>query len=82
MSGAAQSITIGDTSSRGAPLIYVNDAFAALTGYPAEEILGRTCAFLQGPDTDRETAAEMRSAVAESLFEKLPQGRDGLLERG
>jgi PAS domain S-box-containing protein len=35
------------------PIIYVNRGFTELTGYGADEVLGRTPKFLQGPDTDR-----------------------------
>ena len=34
------------------PIIAVNDAFCALTGYPPAEILGRNCKFLAGPATE------------------------------
>jgi PAS domain S-box-containing protein len=34
------------------PIVAVNDAFCALTGYPVDEILGRNCKFLAGPATE------------------------------
>lgn len=34
------------------PLVAVNDAFCALTGYDREEIVGRNCRFLAGPATE------------------------------
>lgn len=34
------------------PLVAVNDAFCALTGYDREEIIGRNCRFLAGPATE------------------------------
>ena len=34
------------------PIIYANKAFQNLTGYEADEIIGKNCRFLQGPDTD------------------------------
>lgn len=34
------------------PIIAANAAFCALTGYSEEEILGRNCRFLAGPDTE------------------------------
>ena len=30
------------------PIIYTNPAFTEITGYAADEILGRNCRFLQG----------------------------------
>lgn len=48
------------------PIVFSNGAFEDLTGYKQEDILGRNCRFLQGPDTDRNTVAELRQAVDEA----------------
>ena len=45
------------------PIIFVNDAFCRLSGYPRGEIIGRNCRFLQGPDTDRNAVAMLREAL-------------------
>jgi PAS domain S-box-containing protein len=45
------------------PIIFANDAFLTLTGYTREEVSGRNCRFLQGPDTDRHTARAIREAI-------------------
>jgi len=45
------------------PIVFANGAFTDLTGYTEEQLLGRNCRFLQGPDTDRATVAELRQAV-------------------
>jgi len=34
------------------PIVAVNEAFCALTGYPVDMILGRNCKFLAGPATE------------------------------
>ncbi|MCJ2092569.1 PAS domain-containing protein [Methylobacterium sp. J-072] len=47
------------------PIIFANRAFLAMTGYTPEELVGRNCRFLQGPDTDRETVDQVRAAIAE-----------------
>jgi PAS domain S-box-containing protein len=47
------------------PMVFVNDAFCRLTGYPRAEILGRNCRFLQGADTDPAAIARIRAAVRE-----------------
>ncbi len=45
------------------PLVWVNPAFTATTGYTAAEVLGTNCRFLQGLGTDREAVARIRAAV-------------------
>ncbi len=60
---AAVSITIADCQSDDWPLVYVNAAFEKLTGYPAADILGRNCRFLQGAGTDPAQSAAIRAAL-------------------
>ncbi|MED6196878.1 Phototropin-1 [Stylosanthes scabra] len=45
------------------PIIYASDSFLELTEYSREEILGRNCRFLQGPETDRATVRKIREAI-------------------
>uniref|UniRef100_A0A140F7Q1 non-specific serine/threonine protein kinase n=1 Tax=Atrichum angustatum TaxID=37310 RepID=A0A140F7Q1_9BRYO len=47
------------------PIIFASDEFLELTEYTREEILGRNCRFLQGPDTDQATVQQIRDAIAD-----------------
>ena len=59
------SVVITDPNLPDNPIIFINPAFTAMTGYPAEEVVGRNCRFLQGPESDPATVREMREAIAE-----------------
>ncbi len=59
-----QSVVISDPSRLDMPIIFVSDEFEGQTGYPSEEVLGRNCRFLQGPDTDPDAVNAIREALA------------------
>ena len=46
-------------------LVYVNRAFEQMTGYSAEEVLGKNCRFLQGGETNQPGLDEIRAALRE-----------------
>jgi PAS domain S-box-containing protein len=47
------------------PVVFANGAFFDLTGYEQDEVIGRNCRFLQGPQTDSRTLDEVRAAIKE-----------------
>ena len=63
IAAASNSIVISDATLPDCPMIYVNPAFLAMTGYSEAESLGRNCRFLQGPSTDPAAVTELREAV-------------------
>jgi sigma-B regulation protein RsbU (phosphoserine phosphatase) len=80
LAGASVGVCVADARLPDQPLVYVNRAFEQLTGYPAAEVLGRNCRFLQGPDTEREAVLALRDAVAaggECRVTLLNRRRDG-----
>ena len=47
----------------GPRIVYVNEAFTRMTGYTAEEVIGKTPRILQGPKTDREELNKLGAAL-------------------
>ncbi|KAB8236749.1 GATA transcription factor LreA [Aspergillus alliaceus] len=65
-----------DITKNDHPIIYVSEAFERLTGYTEQEIVGKNCRFLQGPDgvvqkgvrrtfVDDQTTSRLRSTLEE-----------------
>ena len=50
-------------SEPGPRIIYVNEAFTKMTGYSAEEVIGKTPRILQGPKSDKEALAKLGNAL-------------------
>lgn len=65
MDEAPIGITIADADGD-VPLVYANEAFERVTGYPVEEVVGRNCRFLQGDGSDPEAVEAMRRAINEA----------------
>ncbi|MBC6368500.1 PAS domain S-box protein [Algoriphagus sp. AK58] len=50
-------------SMPGPRIVYVNEAFTRMTGYSAEEVIGKTPRILQGPKTNKEDLEVLREAM-------------------
>lgn len=57
-------MVISDARAADSPIVLANQAFLDLTGYPAGEVIGRNCRFLQGPDTDPNAVKAIRAGLA------------------
>jgi PAS domain S-box-containing protein len=55
---------VTDPNQHDNPIIFCNAAFLKLTGYSDEDVVGRNCRLLQGPDTDQDTVTKIRKAIA------------------
>ena len=60
-----EGVVIGDLRARGHPIVSVNPAFEAITGYSAAEAVGKNCRYLQGNDRLQPEIDEIRAALAE-----------------
>jgi PAS domain S-box-containing protein len=65
IAASSSGVVITDTNRPDNPIIYVNPAFERVTGYAAEEVLGRNCRFLQGTDREQPALEELRAALGE-----------------
>jgi PAS domain S-box-containing protein len=63
LGATALAFTVADALDPDQPLMWVNSAFTATTGYSREEAIGRNCRFLQGPDTDPAARRHLRDAI-------------------
>lgn len=63
MEASPLGVTIADARQADLPLVYCNAAFTQITGYRAEEALGRNCRFLLGKDLAQLEAQPLRAAL-------------------
>lgn len=61
----SEGVLIADMRLRGEPIVHVNPAFEAITGYPSSEAIGKNCRYLQGSDRLQPEIGEVRDALAQ-----------------
>jgi PAS domain S-box-containing protein len=73
-------MVITDPTRPDNPIVFCNQSFQDLTGYARDDIIGRNCRFLQGPETDRAAVARIHDAIAageDIAIELLNYRKDG-----
>ncbi|MBX3651800.1 MAG: EAL domain-containing protein [Burkholderiales bacterium] len=63
LEASANAIIITDQLQPDQPIIYVNPAFERITGYTADEAIGRNCRFLQGSDRNQVDLEKLRALL-------------------
>lgn len=61
---APEGIVVCDASASDCPVVYANEAFAQLCGYPVSALLGSNLRMLQGSDRDQEARLRLKEALA------------------
>ena len=60
---SSNGMVIADARLPHLPVLWANSATERITGYSADEMVGRSCSFLQGPDRDQPALQGIRDAV-------------------
>lgn len=63
LAAAPTGICIAEEGQGCRPVTYVNPAFLTLCGYDENEVIGRDCRFLQGPETNPMTVDAIRASL-------------------
>lgn len=61
--GTRMAMVVTDPRQDDNPIIFANDAFCRLTGYEHDELIGRNCRLLQGPETSERDVRNLGAAV-------------------
>ena len=67
LSESLQTFVISDPSLPDHPIVYASQGFLDLTGYSQNEVVGRNCRFLQGPETDQNAVDIIRKGIKDGL---------------
>ncbi|WP_370337976.1 PAS domain-containing protein [Parvularcula marina] len=80
MAQTRMAVCLTDPNQPDNPIIFANRAFLMLTGYDHDEVIGKNCRFLQGPDTDEDSLNLIRKAIRDEevlVVEVLNYRKDG-----
>lgn len=63
LKASVDGIVIAECGENDFPIIFVNPAFERMTGYSAEEVIGKDCRFLNQRDRDQQELDVLRKAI-------------------
>nr|AML78245.1 putative LOV domain-containing protein [Isoetes tegetiformans] len=63
LSRVQQSFVLADPHLPDTPIVHASESFLNMTGYSRDEVIGRNCRFLQGPDTDQNAIDQIRASI-------------------
>ncbi|KAI9775373.1 MAG: hypothetical protein M1835_005848 [Candelina submexicana] len=63
--GLAEVFCLSDPSLKDNPIVYASEEFYRTTQYGKDYVIGRNCRFLQGPKSDKYSAARLTQATAQ-----------------
>ena len=66
VAASSNGIVITDPRVPDNPIVYVNPAFEEISGYTADEVMGRNCRFLQADDREQPALEELREVLTEA----------------
>ncbi len=65
IAASSNGIVITDPTQPDNPVIFVNPGFERITGYSAEDVIGRNCRFLQGSERNQSALKELQASLTE-----------------
>jgi PAS domain S-box-containing protein len=65
LSSISSAVAIADIERPNKPIIYCNTAFETITGYHADDVIGKDFQLFEGPETDSKAMCVIRSAFEE-----------------
>ncbi|MFD1927994.1 PAS domain-containing protein [Sporosarcina siberiensis] len=67
LDGSRVAALITDPSQHDNPIIFANNTFEKMTGYPLSEVIGQNCRFLQGEETDPIGVGQLRKGIQDKI---------------
>ena len=62
-----RSFVITDPKQEDNPIVFASSGFLKLSGYTLDEVLGKNCRFMQGPDTEKAQLDVLRQGIKDGV---------------